>query len=73
MAKATPAQWNTAIANFRRHAANFQRQADACTPGSWQQKADLRLVAQMNAKADALEKMQAALAAPTLAVTATIN
>lgn len=62
MAKATPAQWDTAIANFRRQAATFQKQADAATPGSWQQKADLRLVAQMNSKADVLENMQAAMA-----------
>lgn len=63
MAKATAEQWDTAIANYRRTAAEFRATAALWPEGNWRKAADLRVAAKADADADALEaKKKEALA-----------
>ena len=55
MAKATPQQWNTAIANYRRTADQFRKTAMIWPEGNWRRAADLRVAAKADADADRLE------------------
>ena len=56
MAQATTAQYETAIANFRRQASEHRIRASREVEGSWQQRADLRCAAHADAQADDLVK-----------------
>ena len=62
MAKATGAQYDTAIANYRRTAEDFRKTAAIWPEGNWRKDADLRVAAKADANADVLQRMKDAVA-----------